>query len=144
MFLTYDDSNVASFLLELLEDTCDETLQWTGHNDADSIPYEVRHAIDPRFPVVEWFDCSMEHRTFVLVVACAEHDTHTYTLYGVDGSHQVTRLRRATEYPGSTDLLFILAQQVFEYAKIEQHEAVEQFLGGIMRDRLADLEDSDE
>ena len=138
MFLTYDDSSIANFLLDLLEDTCDDAIQWTRHDEADDIPCGVQLAIDPRFPVVEWFDCSMEHRTFVLVVACAEHDTHTYTLYGVDGNHQVTRLRRATEYPGSTDLLFVLTQQVYEYAKIEQHEAVEQFLGGIMRDRLMD------
>ena len=144
MLLTYDDSSVANFLLDLLEDTCDDAIQWTRHDEADDIPCGVQLAIDPRFPVVQWFDCRSEHRTYLLVVACAESDTHTYTLFGIDDKQRATRLRRATEYPGSTDLLFVLTQQVFEYAQTDPHEAVNRFLGELAQDRLADLAVSDE
>lgn len=145
MFLDYEDSSLANFLIDVLESTCDEITRWTRHDEVDDLPYAIRLAIDPRRPVVCWYDCSFERRTLTLVVAREESsDARIYTLCGTDEHNQVTRIRKATEYPHSTDLLFILANQVFECARLDQNEAVSQFLDQIARDRLADLAVSDE
>ena len=141
MILTYEGCNLANYLISVIEDTCGETTQWTRHDIADSLPDELKSAIDPRYPVESWFTCRTGHQTLALVVSKAASDTRTFTLFGISEQRHATRLRKATEYPGSTDLLYILAKQVFECAQPDPNEATEQFISQVFQDVLEDLGD---
>ena len=130
MYLTYKDARLANFFLNLIEGTCNGTVQWTRHTTAQALPDMIKESI-PFWPrILRWYDCRFDNDTLYLVVQCNDDGITTYALYESD-DHQATRIKRATEYPGALDILNILALQVFEVAKTDQHEAVDALLDAV-------------